>query len=387
MASQAPAHEEDSMDSFLDTFKSQKYKGGFNEATWEEEFDKIPMFMKKAPSEIDPEKNPDLACIQSLLFEGKSPEEQAKIYKDEGNDHFKEKEYKKAIAAYTEGLRKQCSNPDLNAILYTNRAAAEFYLGNYRSALNDVIAARKQKQDHLKAIVRGALCHLELKNFTEAIVWCDEGLRISSKEKKLLETRTKADRLRRAEQRDARKATVKAKQEQSQREALLQAIKDRNIKLIQQTCSEEEEVASDGITGLSLDELSSGNATAAKVYLDQKKNLHWPVLFLYPEYRQTDFVSAFHENSRFIDHLIMMFAEDLPPWDVERKYLPNELELYFEDEERAELHQVDVERSLLEVLQHRRYFVKAGTPTFLILVKHSPFCAQYFADKKVHRTA
>lgn len=41
----------------------------------------------------------------------------------------------------------------------------------------------------------GALCHFELKHFSEAMTWCDEGLRIDPKEKKLLETRTKADRL------------------------------------------------------------------------------------------------------------------------------------------------------------------------------------------------
>lgn len=29
---------------------------------------------------------------------------------------------------------------------------------------------------------------------------------------------------------------------------------------------------------------------------------------------------------RFIDHLMVMFAE-LPPWDVERKYLPSNLEV------------------------------------------------------------
>ncbi|XP_029474029.1 tetratricopeptide repeat protein 4 isoform X2 [Rhinatrema bivittatum] len=344
--------------------------------------------MKKAPAEIDPEKNPDLACLQSLLFdEGRSPEEQAMGYKDEGNDYFKEKQYKKAIVAYTEGLRKHCNDRDLNTILYTNRAAAEFYLGNYRSALNDAIAARKQKQEHLKAIVRGALCHLELKNFTEAIAWCEEGLRIDPKDKKLLDTRTKADRLRRAEQRDVRKARAKAKQTHSQREALLQAIKDRNIKLLQQTCQEEEEEeSSDGIAELSLDGLSSGNATAAKVHLDENNNLHWPVLFLYPEYGQTDLISAFHEGSRFIEHLMVMFAEDLPPWDLERKYHPTKLELYFEDEERAEMYQVNAEETLLKALQHSRYFVKAGTPTFLILVKHSPFCIRYLADKKVHQT-
>lgn len=41
----------------------------------------------------------------------------------------------------------------------------------------------------------GVLCHLELKNFAEAMNWCDEGLRIDAREKKLLEMRAKADKL------------------------------------------------------------------------------------------------------------------------------------------------------------------------------------------------
>lgn len=40
-----------------------------------QEFEKIPLFMKKAPSEIDPQENPDLACLQSIIFdEERSPE-------------------------------------------------------------------------------------------------------------------------------------------------------------------------------------------------------------------------------------------------------------------------------------------------------------------------
>lgn len=56
--------------------------------------------------------------------------EQANTYKNEGNDYFKEKNYKKAVIAYTEGLNKKCSEQELNAVLHTNRAAAQFYLGN-----------------------------------------------------------------------------------------------------------------------------------------------------------------------------------------------------------------------------------------------------------------
>nr|KAF6508848.1 tetratricopeptide repeat domain 4 [Rousettus aegyptiacus] len=276
---------DDAMDSFLEKFQSQPYRGGFNEDQWEEEFEKIPLFMKKTPSEIDPKENPDLACLQSIIFdEERSPEEQAKTYKDEGNDYFKEKDYAKAVISYSEGLKKKCEDADLNAVLYTNRAAAQYYLGNIRSALNDVTAARKLKPCHLKAIVRGALCHLELKNFAEALNWCDEGLQVDAKEKKLLEMRAKADKLKRTEQRDIRKAKVKEKKEQNQNKALLHAIK-----------------------------------------------------------------------------------------------------VYFEDEDRAELYRVPPKSTLLQVLQHPRYFVKALTPAFLVCVGSSPFCRNYLQGRKVHQ--
>ncbi|XP_069334084.1 tetratricopeptide repeat protein 4 isoform X3 [Eulemur rufifrons] len=276
---------DDAMDSFLEKFRSQPYSGGFHENQWEEEFEKVPLFMKKTPSEIDPKENPDLACLQSIIFdEERSPEEQAKTYKDEGNDYFKEKDYKKAVISYTEGLKKKCADPDLNAVLYTNRAAAQYYLGNFRSALNDVTAARKLKPCHLKAIVRGALCHLELKHFAEAVNWCDEGLQIDAKEKKLLEVRAKADKLKRTEQRDVRKAKLKEKKEQNQNEALLQAVK-----------------------------------------------------------------------------------------------------VYFEDEDRAELYRVPPKSTLLQVLQHPRYFIKALTPAFLVCVGSSPFWKNYLRERKVHQ--
>ncbi|XP_069848847.1 tetratricopeptide repeat protein 4 [Dipodomys merriami] len=367
---------EDDFDSFLEKFQSQPYRGGFHEDQWEEEFDKIPLFMKKAPSEIDPKENPDLACLQSIIYdEERSPEEQAKTYKDEGNDYFKEKDYKKAVISYTEGLKKKCADPDLNAVLYTNRAAAQYYLGNFRSALSDVTAARKLKPSHLKAIIRGALCHLELKHFAEAVSWCDEGLQIDAKEKKLIEMRSKADKLRRTEQRDVRKAKLKEKKEQNQNEALLQAIKARNIKLIFEAADEDEDSVSSGL---------SENPYGARLSLDGQGRLSWPVLFLYPEYAQSDFISAFHEDSRFIDHLMVMFGE-MPSWDSERKYCPDHLEVYFEDEDRAELYQVPPTSTLLQVLQHPRYFVKALTPAFLVCVGGSSFCKNYLRGRKVYR--
>ncbi|RMC08718.1 hypothetical protein DUI87_14967 [Hirundo rustica rustica] len=252
-----------------------RYRGALHPDTWEQELEAIPMFMKSCPAQIDPARQPELACLQSLLFdEERSPAELAAMYKNEGNEYFKEKDYGRAVAAYSEGLRRRCGDAELDAVLLANRGAAHFHLGGWVSVFS------------------------------------------------------------------------------------LPPLQERNIKLVLEPSDEEEEVSA-GLAEISLDGFHSDSATGAKVHLDADGNLSWPVLFLYPEHEQTDFTVAFHENSRFIDHLMVMFAE-LPPWDLEKKYLPNNLELYFEDEEREEMYEVNPDHTLLQMLQHESLSVTAG---------------------------
>uniref|UniRef100_UPI0037E8BA62 tetratricopeptide repeat protein 4 n=1 Tax=Semicossyphus pulcher TaxID=241346 RepID=UPI0037E8BA62 len=378
---------DDGMDDFMDRFKTEGYENGFSENNWEEEFDRVPMFMKKAPEVIDPKIYPELACIQAMIHdEDRPPEEQAKSLKDEGNVYFKEKNYKKAILSYTAGLKKKCGDQEIDTVLLTNRAAAHFHLGNMRSALNDAAAAKKIKPDHLKALIRGVQCCTELRNFGEALQWCDEGLKAHPKDKKLLELRAAADKNKRAAERDARKAKAKEKKLHGEKEALLAAIKDRGIKFLkshQRGSDSKDEGSSAAISQLSLDGLSSQEVTGAQVFLDEQGSLHWPVLFLYPEHQQSDFISAFCENNCFIDHLAVMFGEELPPWDADRKYHPQNLQLYFEDEKNETLFQVHLETPLLKVLQHKRFYVKGGTPSFIVLVDGSSFRKQFVTGKKI----
>lgn len=80
---------------------------------------------------------------------------------------------------------------------------------------------------------------------------------------------------------------------------------DRGIKLLQSAkphqqgsdSDDEDEASSAAISQLSLDGLSSKEVTGAQVYQDEQGLLHWPVLFLYPEHQQSDFISAFCENT------------------------------------------------------------------------------------------
>ena len=53
----------------------------------------------------------------------------AEVYKNEGNDEYNKKSFNSAIHYYTEGIKVNCKDDDLNAKLYSNRAAAHFNLG------------------------------------------------------------------------------------------------------------------------------------------------------------------------------------------------------------------------------------------------------------------
>jgi len=75
------------------------------------------------------------------------------------------------------------------------------------------------------------------------------------------------------------------------------------------------------------------------IYLDDKdQSLHFPVLFLYEEYHQSDWIADFNENHTFEEHLSYMFPSknpeesqaDFAPWDVDHRYFLEDLEIYVE---------------------------------------------------------
>merc|ERR1719342_1166839 len=135
---------------------------GFNEETWEDEMANHPFFKKQF--EDGEELSPLMQGLQDLKYSAdeNTPEELAKNYKEDGNFNFKCKKYRFAVASYTEGLKTKCGVTEVETQLLTNRAAAQFHIGNYRSSLNDCGAALVLTPGHLKAVVRGALCHARL---------------------------------------------------------------------------------------------------------------------------------------------------------------------------------------------------------------------------------
>jgi tetratricopeptide (TPR) repeat protein len=121
-----------------------------------------PLFMKSLPpaGEMDDRLAMQMEALQSLLYEGDaegelqvsapssaykiksltshiSDTEQAQNFKEQGNDQFKAKKYKEAIAYYTQGLGNL--DPELREetkrTLWSNRAMCHLELGTY-STLN-----------------------------------------------------------------------------------------------------------------------------------------------------------------------------------------------------------------------------------------------------------
>ncbi|KAL3869098.1 hypothetical protein ACJMK2_041823 [Sinanodonta woodiana] len=370
------------LDADLDAFISEKTKKAKinNVPDKEKDIDEIVKELETHPAfikEVDWSKplSPELEGLMVLKYEEENPTARAEAYKEDGNFEFKKKKYPIAIDNYTEGIKSKSPDKELNAVLYTNRAAAQYHLGNYKSSFQDCVIARKFKPDHLKAIVRGAQCCCEMRKYDECIYWCDAALMIDPHNKVILELRKSADKMKRDVDRDKRKAQAQERKDREEDLKLLKVIQSRGIQLAgMKNDSQGRQLDPTLLTSLEVH-----NPSKARVHLDADNILHWPVLFLYPQYTETDYIEAFCEKHRFIDHLQDMFGPDVPPppWDKEGFYTPDRLQIFYEDKEKEKLYKVNKEWTLLHCLQQKRYKVFGGTPTFLLLPSGTTFETEF----------
>jgi DnaJ family protein C protein 7 len=89
--------------------------------------------------------------------------------KEKGNELFKSGQYREAHTVYTEALKIDEFNKDINSKLFYNRALVNAKLGNIRDAITDCTEALKSNPNYLKAILRRAKCYYDLENFEECV--------------------------------------------------------------------------------------------------------------------------------------------------------------------------------------------------------------------------
>ena len=89
----------------------------------------------------------------------------AEVCNNEGDVHSRKEEYGSAIDCYTKGIKANCKNKTLNAMLFTNRANAHFCLGeNFPPIFFNLVQLSFEFFLH---IVRKNCLRTILKNFFE----------------------------------------------------------------------------------------------------------------------------------------------------------------------------------------------------------------------------
>ena len=318
----------------------------WTEDNYEQEMAKHPFF--STDPNIGYESSPLMDAMRQLKYDEQlnSKEELVKSYKEDGNENFKRNKYRWAVESYSKAIQIGCEEPKLNSIVYNNRASAHFHLCNYRSALNDAIKAYELDSENIKALNRIVLCHFELKQYQKCIELCK-----TNREKSLdllTEYEKKATIELKKEERNARKGISQGSKMRETLNRITQVVKQRGIKF-----------------NGSLFESIHPAADGKHVILDSSGQLIWPVLFLYPEYGQSDFIEKFEENQTFLDHLNLMF-EEFPVWDTKRKYKPKDIIIGFNSFKTNEIKTFESSLTLKDILTDVDFELVSAIPTFIL---------------------
>lgn len=346
------------LEDYIDNLDKKSYSEGWPEDRWQEEMEKHPFFMTQIP-ENPSEVSPLIEGLQQLKYseEYNTPNELAQSYKEDGNFNYKHKKYRLAILCFSKGISSKCEDVELMAQLYNNRALAQYKLQNYRSGLNDSKQALKLKPDYLKPLHTAAKCCFKIKNYDQCISYCDQILDMFEQKNEvdheIVALKAQAVKDKKIKLRDSRLQELKEKKGDKIKEEIIEAIKARNIR------TDNSDIFYD---------------IQCHVHLDETGEfLVWPVIFAYAVNSQTDFIQNFHEGTLLVEQLEEMFKES-PAWDTEKAYKVNETEntlnVYFEGVDRKP-YKVDVNKPLGLILQHEKFIVKNGTPSFFVLLADS----------------
>ncbi|ELR22915.1 tetratricopeptide repeat domain containing protein [Acanthamoeba castellanii str. Neff] len=344
-----------------------------------------PLFMKALPSSDHPDAG-TLEALSSLIYEDQTPEQLAEHFKNQGNEMVKAgpKYYRDALAYYTRALeQKSCIAPN-NSVYYCNRAAVQLMLRNYNAVVLDCMSAIECSHTNIKAYIRAAKACNALDKWEEAIEFCKGGLQEEPNNKDLVAEAKKAEAIKaKIEKREQERKEAEEKRE-AENNKLLAVLKKKGIQMGAPSFN----------TQAYVKEGSEGELSRT-VFVRDSGEVSLSVLFIYEEYKQTDFIKEFSLEETFIDHLAMMFPSLIytpvsetgetvsvapSPWDEKKDYLVENLLVYYETnwtqplgsstsqplKSKKSKVKVDPRWTLGRVLRDSRYVVP-GLPVFYII--------------------
>jgi len=322
------------------------------------------------------ESDPIVQAMKHFDDEG-TIEEQAENLKIKGNTEFKLNRYRwpRALELYDQAIAKGSSDNKALSVYYTNRAAVNVSMGNNRKVIEDCTEAIKLDQNNIKAYFRASKAAFDMKKYKLAVSWASKGLLIEPNNKTLAAEKSKIEKAWGAH----REAKKKRKEEEAKAR---EARKQKGVKAL-------EAVRERGVI-LGKNIYDTQRRYEGEIYVDSDTNeLHWPVLLLYEEHDTSEFVIDVNENDTILQHLAYMFppqVKDYAPWDTEKKYVLDDLEIYFEANSTPPLDpkmkkagnnkrrwiKVKPTTSIKKALSHPDHIVP-GVPIFYVVVNGSRY--------------
>lgn len=336
-----------------DIYKSRP-NYAFSKENYLQEMNDVPLFMKDLPQDV--EDNQALAALQALAYEG-SPREIAGNFKAQGNDWYKEGKYSDALEFYNKALAQDFEDEPLTLSLYLNRAACHLALKNYRKTLNDCSRVLEMDSHNVKALYRSAQACRSIEKFDQALDCISRALKLDPHEEVLSKEKSRIEQSKKEFLSREKQKVERLSREILRTSQLSQAVQSRNLR-IEWSQRPFEPVGEFCVT------------------LDQEsKELIWPVVFLYPEFKQSDIVQCFYENSSFRDQLEDILSSPAP-WDPEFNYTLSSAQVFYESQDNR-LVAVDLNQCLKNVLEEPGYFIKDGVPNFILLSSKTEFTNEY----------
>ncbi|KAL1896940.1 HSP70/90 co-chaperone [Ceratocystis pirilliformis] len=297
-----------------------------------EELKSTPFFM----TEI--EDNDAVAAFQALDYEG-TPIENSTDFKNRGNEFFRSKQWKDAREFYTKGVeilwieeRKRSrgqitKNPETHLpdspeeitrqkqmleSLYSNRAACNLELKNFRACWQDCTGALRLNPANVKCWYRSSKALLSVDRLDDATEAFHRGLVLDPENKSLLMVKEATEK-RRAFIEAKKKADEEREATKKRRELLVRTALEARKIIVQNT--EKPPDMEDAAIRLAPNED------------DPTSSLTFPTMLLYPTDFESDFIKAWSELDSLEAHLGYIFPL---PWDTEQKYSIANVECYME---------------------------------------------------------
>lgn len=261
---------------------------------------------------------PEFQALQSLLYEGE-PEEIAQNFLNHGNESLKASNDLKgepfklkiadAMNCYSEGIAQNCKDSKINYELHLGMAKAEMSLKNYGKLKEQVELAIKFKET-AEIFYLGAWSRFHVNKWQECIDFCKKALILDENHKEAKSFMAYALGEMMKEKKKMDEMALINKLEEAKKLELFSEIQKYGIKVGKQLHYLPQDIG-------------------ASLYLDDYNVLHFPVIILYDEFMQCDFIQDFPMDSTFEEQLKIVL-EHPAPWDPEHRYKLKSVDVFYE---------------------------------------------------------